>query len=1326
MSILFVVLSVTIGGYTYLTDAERVRGMAETYLSHLLGGRVEIGRARLSIFEGLRLENVRVRVKSGDANPDSLLFSAQSFVLKYDPRKLVEGQLEATEIIAQKPHVYLTLTQGEKGDNWNYQRLSHGQPQPGGTAKAAPVRIVLPQVLLRNAEVEISEVKAGQRCKIGSMAIDGQLTPVGDGERYQFIMQSRGVSEGLGPYADGIVSVDTGELTARLRNVRFSDDIRSMFPADLRDWWERHELAGRVESVDFSYLPPHDRTAAKFTIQTSLNGVTLAVHREEWSGQDEVGRWRGLQDAVTLIEGPYRIAGYHIQDSAQREGEAPGTLSSSGQKSPVASNPQSPVEVLAALTDSAPLRLREVTGSFIFSQDGIDVKDLLVRVGTGDPANPQASNAFRIHGRLDGYRPDATLRLHVSSADPAGLYFPESPRFLESLPREVREFYANLRPQGTCHVWADISRVVAGAMPRVNAELDIVNATFRFREFPYPFRGASGKIAFGRDPFTGQDYISVLNMHGTGIAGGPNDRADVGISGRVGPIGSDSPEPGFNLVATGTNIRSEPALMSAMPPDVHRALQIFDAPGKGEFPQFKGNFVCNILRAPGPHQRMTFETDVDLLDAAGRIVGFPYPCRNVRGKIKVHDGYVDVQRVTIAVTGKVKWAEPTGRDQPLDMNLNVAVRGMPVNQDLISAMPPEQGAWLKKLGIAGNLDVDGKIYTIVPAGWEATVKPGHKPDDPPILFDLAIGMRGGTLWPADGLFSISSVAGNLHLTQDRLDILDLRGRREDGNVSATGSLAFNGAAPHMAIHASATNLTLDRALYAMLPPDGRKAWDEVQPSGTVDAEVDYHGLMSPRQERLIAHDTYSNAFPPPLPLGEGWGEGRPGAPSFATATFAPASPQPNPLAGSRPFRSLLREGGRTTGNLPRDEGFRAVLLPRSMSVKVKTAPYPLTFTGGSVTILPGKAILKELVGTHGKAKLRVSGEGSLGSTPIWALNVHADDLPADDELRKAMPPVLRDIVDGLKLRGTLGFDFPKLSYRASESAGTDPDIDISGLVTLRNGSMDAGIPLTRVQGGMQFSAVTHQGKFDGLAGAVTLDSLNLGGRPVRNLKLEIQRPPGQDELHIDKIQAQVAGGELGGHVLIGFPDQGPNRYSMNLVVRNADVKELTGESDQNLRGELTASLALEGKWGDPSARRGRGDVVVAGKQLYRIPLMLGLLQVTNLSLPIGQPFTKGTARYTVDGQRVNFEQVELHADSLVMSGTGYLDFKTRQVRMTLITDNPAGFKIPFLSDLWQGARQELLKINVQGTVQDPKVAPSSLGIFTTTVDQVFKGNEGKK
>jgi hypothetical protein len=1276
MSILLVLLCVVIGGYTYLTDAARVRLMAQNYLSQLLGGRVEIGAATLSLFEGLRLDNVSVHVDADRGQPDSLLFSAQSFVLNYDPRKLVEGQLEATEIIAQKPHVYLTLTQDGSKSRWNYQRLHPVQAAPAPAAKPGPVNITLPQILLRNAVVEISEVQAGQRSAVGSMDIDGQLTPATGGQRYDFEMQSRGVGEGLGPYANGTVAVGSGELVAHLRNVQFGEDIRSMFPADLRDWWARHDLGGRIESVDLTYSPARGRQAAKFSVQTAVKGITLSVNREEWSSREEIQHWRDIRSAVSMLGSVYRIAGYPEIDSCA-DPKAPGP-DASRTPAPITS----PAQPLAEMCNTAPLRLREVTGSFLFDQDGIDVNDLLVRVGTGDAKRPDATNAFRIRGHVEGYRADAPLRLQVSSADPEGLYIPARPRFLDSLPRDVRNFYSDLRPEGTCRLSADVNRPIPGAVPQVNVQVEIVDASFQFHQFPYPFRGASGRIAYGRDPFSEKNFVNVVNMHGSGMLGGPNQGSQVAISGRVGPLGPDNPEPGFNLRATGDNICSEPALIAAMPWQVRDALKVFDAPHKGEFPQFKASFITTIHREPGPLKRTTFDTDVTLQDAAGRIVGFPYPCRHASGKVEVRDGYVNVVDVRMhdgasmaQVTGTVKWADSTGRDLPLDMNLHIKVHGLPVNDDLTSSMPPEQSQWIRKLGIGGNLDVEGRIFTVVPEDWQQHVQPHHKPKDPPILYDLAIGIHDGTLWPADGMFSVSAVAGNLHLTRDRLEVIDVHGTRGGGEIAATGAFTFTGPVPRMALHVAAKNLATDRPLYALLPPDGRRAWDEVRPDGTVDAEVDYHG-----------------------PLGS--------QPSAALASAAPSLEL-----------------------LPAAEvaGFCAVVHPRKLAVLVRTAPYPLTFTSGSVTISSGKAVLQELVGTHGNAKLTVSGEGSLASTaPAWELQVRATDLPADDDLRKAIPPMLRDILNGLKLGGTLGFDFSRLSYRASATPGVDPDVDVAGSLSLKDGSMDAGVTLADVVGGMKFSATTRQGKLDTLAGAVAFDSLKLGGRPIRDLKLDLVRESGSTDLHINQLRARVAGGELGGRAMLSFPDSGVNRYTMNLVVRDADVRELTGEADQEIRGALTASLSLEGKWDDPSARRGRGDVVVAGKQLYHIPLMLGLLQVTNLSLPIGGPFTKGTARYTVEGARVNFEQMDLRADTMTMTGSGYLDFGTKQVRMTLCTNNAVGLKVPFLSDLWQGARQELLRINVQGTVQDPKVQPTSLGTFTTTVDQVFSGDSSKK
>src|SRR5436190_5212862 len=67
--------------YWYLTEAKRVRGMAERYLARLTGGHVQVRSATLSIFEGLRLDGVSVRVDNNDG-PDSQLFKAGTILIK--------------------------------------------------------------------------------------------------------------------------------------------------------------------------------------------------------------------------------------------------------------------------------------------------------------------------------------------------------------------------------------------------------------------------------------------------------------------------------------------------------------------------------------------------------------------------------------------------------------------------------------------------------------------------------------------------------------------------------------------------------------------------------------------------------------------------------------------------------------------------------------------------------------------------------------------------------------------------------------------------------------------------------------------------------------------------------------------------------------------------------------------------------------------------------------------------------------------------------------------------------------------------------------------
>src|ERR1700712_407905 len=120
MFALLCVLLTVIFGYWTLTDARRVKRMCEAYLSQLLGGRVQVGHAALSIFEGLRLDRVRIQVDDG-SQPDSTLFEVATITLKYNPESILSGKLEATEIVAIDPIV--TLCENLDTKRWNYQRV---------------------------------------------------------------------------------------------------------------------------------------------------------------------------------------------------------------------------------------------------------------------------------------------------------------------------------------------------------------------------------------------------------------------------------------------------------------------------------------------------------------------------------------------------------------------------------------------------------------------------------------------------------------------------------------------------------------------------------------------------------------------------------------------------------------------------------------------------------------------------------------------------------------------------------------------------------------------------------------------------------------------------------------------------------------------------------------------------------------------------------------------------------------------------------------------------------------------------------------------------
>src|SRR5688500_237477 len=1231
------VLCSLIGAYLYYTDTDRVRSMAQSYLSHILRGRIEIGAAKLSIFEGLRLQDVRVYVDETNDAPDAVLFSAEAFLIKYDPRVLITGRLEADQIIAIDPHV--RLTENIDTGRWNYQRLVRERREPVTQAKPGP-EVVLPEILLRNAQVDYSEVRGGQYVELGSLAIEGRLTPSADAQRYRFELQSRGQSEGVGPVVSGSFSRTTGHVSARLARFEFGRDIRTMLPAEVRNWWEAHELSGRVNIPALSYTPARDGKPAVFKVETDLDGVTLAVRPDEWLSREELfqrasSRW--VYDQVRWME----KAGFPTPNTNARHSSGPVSLATR----------------MAAMFDLPPVRLQRVSGAFVFTKDGVndgvEIKDVGGRV---------ENNALVINGRIEGFSPVSAARITVASRQTEHIYIPPAPQYVASMPRQVREIYDHLKPQGTCDIKIQFSRPTAGGRPEVSGEINIVDGNFVFDRFPYPVRQATGRIAFGYDKLLGWDKLELINLRGRGVEGGPNAEAVFVVQGEIGPLAGDT---GVNVRISAPNVTNEPALTAAFPEEVRESLRVFDPTQTGAFPKYRGSFQTDVFRPPGKFQRWTINTDILLKDASGALTVFPYPLEGVSGKLAIRDGYVDIigatmkrGDATLNVDGRVRWkpelppgskpliattkpaAIPGAPKQPSQIapDLKIVARNVPIDENLLSAMPGDRRMWIERIGVGGVIDVDGRVFrkagseqlAFVPQpAANARAGTADEKSPPPSLAslidqDFQITLRNGTAWPGEGTFAVSGLTGQMRLTSDRLVLSDFKGRRGDADLTGRGTITWvpttttpqladnaradapesearSSSRAHVALSAQAVNLALDSSLYQALPTVAKEAWDQVRPEGTVDVDLSYSG--APGDETKPQ---------PSAPIAAADGV------QSAVETLAPATAAPGVASG-----------------------FDITIKPRKLAANLKALPYRLDDLAGAINVSGSKLTLTDLTAKHGDARLKLSGTGVVGPRSNWELKLAATDVPVDDALREAVPTVIADLFESLKLQGIISFDFSPLALRgdlskigsttrpaSGPSSAAEPplaasrtnggsgvraaasakpqaekqdfDMDFAVRMTTPAATMDVGVPLTDVNGVVTLAGTVRKGEMSELKGMVEAQTLKLAGRPGRALHTEMVKRADRDELVIGPITGELAGGEIAGNVKLAFPDEGPSHYAMELALRNADVKQIAAETEQDISGHLTARLALEGNWSDASARRGRGDVRVEGKEMYKI------------------------------------------------------------------------------------------------------------------------------
>jgi hypothetical protein len=916
-----------------------------------------------------------------------------------------------------------------------------------------------------------------------------------------------------------------------------------------------------------------------------------------------------------------------------------------------------------------------MAGAFVFSEAGIAVE--------GVQADIEGNRIF-IDGKVHGYpgrpglaEPPATL--HITSGGKV-LTLPAAPAYTNSLPRAVREIYDQLRPQGTCKLDVTVARPIAGGKISVDGQIDVLDGNFVFLRFPYPVRKATGKIVFSPAKGAIPERLE-MNLRGLGIKGGPNENTMVSVVGVMGPLGNEA---GVGIRVASDEVFSEKTLTNAFPIEVQRTLRMFDAEGEGQFPTFHGSFTCDVNRAVGADEPWLLFTHVKIDSATGSLEAFPYPLKDLAIELKIGEDHVDIINAhmkkgpaTLRVDGRVSWAPQVrvrvGRhfelrrtNAPTVTKLTVAAQNLPIDDDLLAALPVDRRQWIEEMGLSGRLDINGVVRSHSQGHGPSTTHramPGDRPAPPEISYELDIALHDGTVWPRQGTFAVSEVAGTLKLKPDAIELQELTGKREEATLGATGSVAFGANGATAKLQLTADNLMLDPPLYAILPKAAQDAWNQLRPQGSLDATVNFAG----------------------------------------------------PVGKVRPTTQ------------PVTERQRVVLKPHEMAIHPKIFPYPLDHVSGSVVVDNGKTTLHDITARHGEGAFALSGSAeTVGENDVWSLAMQGKNVTIDKALIDAMPAAVGASLRSMELKGTVDWDIPRFVFTSPHesedlAAGT---IEADGKIVLKDAALDVGVALADVNGTLSGRGVVEAGETREIHGQVDVSSMTAAGRPVTKFHGIVDRDTDSEETRLTKMAAAFADGDVAGSVTLASPKKGAARYNIDLVLRDADAAIIAHTEKAGLKGRLSASLGLEGIVDDPKSRRGRGDVLVSGQGMYQLPVVLGLLQITNLALPINHPFNEGSARYSVDGQRVTFDNISLSSKSMRMQGEGHLDFDTRKVSMTFTTDNPNALQIPFISDVWRNAQKELFKIEVRGTVQSPKVTANTLNTVTTTVDEVF--NHGRK
>jgi hypothetical protein len=341
--------------------------------------------------------------------------------------------------------------------------------------------------------------------------------------------------------------------------------------------------------------------------------------------------------------------------------------------------------------------------------------------------------------------------------------------------------------------------------------------------------------------------------------------------------------------------------------------------------------------------------------------------------------------------------------------------------------------------------------------------------------------------------------------------------------------------------------------------------------------------------------------------------------------------------------------------------------------------------------------------------------------------VSVDRLTTDRDLLAALPPAVLAVVEKLQPSGAIGlyngsFSFAKPPQTQTMSAAWDVSLECQQAAT------QGAVPLRGITGGIRLV-----GQSDGhtahSAGELALDSVLWKDVQLTNVRgpfwadathCLIGEPAGlQQNQQPRRLIADAYGGSLATNIEL-VHDTNPS-YKMDVHLGGANLarfvnERLGGPNDMN--GTVSGKLVIAGTGSSTQTMRGAGELHVVDANIYELPLLVAMLKIMRNRTPDSTAFNRCDMRFSIQGEHIHFEQLNLLGDAVSLYGNGETDFnrKLDLVFYTLI--GPADLPIPLWKTIAGHVSQQGLQLKVVGTLDDPKIERKALPAVNDMLDQL--------